>query len=199
LTNGVVLPDSVRDYLACDSALQPVWERDNTPFGTGRTQRAVPDRTRRIIEHRDQGCRVPGCGNRHVEIHHIVHWTNGGPTETWNLISLCARHHRLHHHGTLGIAGNADEPDGVVYTDATGRVLDHHPTPRAPTGPPPEPHSRYRHPTGERMDARWIDWAHPNARQRRYEQALESCRRSKEREREQRRRDAQAWYDQNSP
>ena len=134
LTNGVPLPDSIRDYLTCDSQVQPVWERDHTPIGAGRTQRTVPDRTRRIIEHRDQGCRVPGCGRRHVEIHHIVHWSAGGPTETWNLLSLCSRHHRLHHRGILGIAGNADEVDGVVFTDRHGRVLDDHPKPTPPTG-----------------------------------------------------------------
>jgi hypothetical protein len=197
LTNGVPLPDLVRDYLLCDSSLRPVWERDHTPVGVGRTQRTVPDRTRRLIEHRDQGCRVPGCGARHVEIHHIVHWSDGGPTETWNLISVCARHHRQYHQGVLGVAGNADETNGVLFTDHHGRVLDHHPAPRAPTRPPPQ--GSYRHPTGERLDARWIDWIHPNARRRRHEQALESCRRSMEREREQQRRDAQHWYDHNTP
>jgi hypothetical protein len=199
LTNGVLLPDSVRDYLTCDSHLQPVWERDNTPIGTGRTQRSVPDRTRRIIEHRDQGCRVPGCGRRHVEIHHIIHWSNGGPTETWNLISLCSRHHRLHHQAVLGVSGNADEVDGVVFTDTNGRVLDDHPTPTPPSGPPPDPEGRYRHPTGERLQPKWIDFIHPNALKRRHELARQSCERRAEADRQQRLRDAQAWYDQNSP
>jgi hypothetical protein len=199
LTNGVLLPDSIRDYLLCDSAVQPVWERDNTPIGVGRTQRAVPDRTRRIIEHRDQGCRVPGCGRRHVETHHIIHWSNGGVTETWNLISLCSRHHRLHHQAVLEITGNADEDDGVVFTDTHGSVLPNHPTPTPPSGPPPEPDRVYRHPTGERLDARWIDFIHPNALKRRHQQARRSCQRRAETDRQQRLRDHQAWYDHNSP
>jgi hypothetical protein len=199
LTNGVALPDSVRDYLTCDGSIQPVWERANTPFGVGRTQRTVSDRTRRIIEHRDQGCRVPGCGARHVEIHYVVHWTDGGPTETWNLISLCARHHRRHHQGILGITGDADETDGVVFTDRDGRVLDDHATPESPTRPPSDPEGRYRHPTGERMDSHWIDFIHPNALKRRHELARESCERRAEADRRQRLRNARAWYDQNSP
>ena len=69
------------------------------PFSIGRTQHIVPDRTRRIIQRRDRGCRVPGCDSRFVEIHHIVHWNQGGPTDTWNLVSLCPRHHTLHHQG----------------------------------------------------------------------------------------------------
>lgn len=161
LTNGVVLPAAVRDYLLCDGQIQPVWERDNIPFGVGRSQRIVPDRTRRIVEFRDQGCGVPGCTSQHVEIHHIIHWDKGGPTETWNLVSLCPRHHKLHHKGLLGISGNADVPGGVVYTDHDGRPLDQHGKPRVPTGPPPEPEIGYRHPTGERLQRRWVHWQHP--------------------------------------
>ncbi len=171
LTSGVVLPDAVRDYLTCDGMIQPVWERDNIPFGVGRAQRMVSERTRRIVEHRDRGCRVPGCGAKHVVMHHIIHWTAGGLTETWNLISLCPQHHRLHHKGLLRIDGNADIPGGMTFADARGSRLIEHPNPVSPTGQPPEPASRYEHPTGERLQPRWIDWSHPNARKRRREQA----------------------------
>ena len=89
------LPDEVRDRLLCDTDAQPVWERDGIPFSVGRTQRIVPERTRRIIEHRDRGCRVPGCNNhRYVEVHHIVHWLEGGPTDTANLITTHVRSSR---------------------------------------------------------------------------------------------------------
>lgn len=172
LTNGVVLPSRVRDYLLCDTQVQPVWERDNTPFGVGRSMRVIPDRTRRIVEFRDQGCVVPGCNARHVEIHHIIHWTAGGPTETWNLVSLCRKHHKLHHRGLLGIAGNADQTDGLVFSDRHGRPLGNHATPAVPVAPAPEPELGYRHPTGERLQMRWFfGWTHPNAKQRQWEQA----------------------------
>jgi hypothetical protein len=81
-----------------------------------------------------------------LEIHHIVHWEDGGLTETWNLIALCRYHHACHHRGTLGIEGNADLPrhtaPGVVFTNAWGRPLD-------PAGkpPPPPPPPRPRPPT----------------------------------------------------
>jgi 5-methylcytosine-specific restriction endonuclease McrA len=175
LTNGVQLPPAIRDYLLCHSKLHPVWERDNIAFGGGRTQRSVPDRLRRLIEHRDQGCRVPGCAMRFVHIHHIKHWSDGGETESHNLLSLCRRHHKLHHMGQLGIEGNADMPDGVVFSDAKGRTLADHARPQPPTGPPPKPEIGYEHPTGERLQPMWtgLGWAHPNALAKRRQRLID--------------------------
>ena len=64
---------------------------------TGHANRAPPHPM--VIENRDRGCRVPGCPRtRWLHIHHLTHWEHGGPTDTNNLIALCAHHHRLHHH-----------------------------------------------------------------------------------------------------
>jgi hypothetical protein len=68
---------------------------------------------------------------------------------TWNLICLCGHHHRMHHQGLLGITGNADQPDGVVFTTANGRVLRPSGTAAPPTTRPDPP--TYRGPTGERL------------------------------------------------
>jgi hypothetical protein len=156
-TNGLPVPRHLRDWLLCDTSVQPVWVRDHVPVGVGRASRTIPDRTRRLVLHRDHGhCRVPGCTHRRVEIHHIAHWSHGGPTETWNLLSVCRRHHRLHHLGQLGITGNADQPETLVFTDATGRNL---PGCGTPTRPPPNsgpPTGSYTHPTGERLQRHWI-------------------------------------------
>jgi hypothetical protein len=165
LTNGVPLPPAIRDYLLCDSLMRPVWERDNVPVGYGRSQHTVPLRLRRLVEHRDQGCRVPGCGARHVQVHHMRHWEHGGVTETWNLVCLCPRHHKLHHVGQLFITGNPDQHDGLTFTDAKERTLATHPKPQPPTEPPPSPAVPYQHPSGERLQPKWIGlgWVHPNA------------------------------------
>jgi hypothetical protein len=122
-TDGWRIPMAVRDRLLCDGIVQPVWERDGVPFAAGRTQRVVSDRLRRVIERRDRGCRVPGCTNTcYVEVHHIIHWLNGGPTDSWNLIMICPKHHRAHHRGELGITGNADEVH--ASRSPTGRAED---------------------------------------------------------------------------
>jgi len=157
LTAGWRIPISVRDRVLCDGQIQPVWEREGVPFSVGRTQRIVPDRTRRIVELRDRGCRVPGCtADRFVEIHHIIHWLNGGPTDTWNLVCLCPKHHRMHHQGRLGITGNADDEHGLTFTDWKGRAIGSNGQPSLPTGPPPKPDQPYQHPCGERLDLNWV-------------------------------------------
>ena len=123
------LPDTVRSLLFCDATIAPVYVTGGVPVSVGRSRHIVPERTRRIVEHRDLGCRVPGCGqSRWVQVHHIVHWEgDDGPTDTWNLICLCPRHHRMHHQGHLGITGNADLPTGtpgaVTFTDTRGHRL----------------------------------------------------------------------------
>ena len=152
-TDGWRVPMSVRERLLCDGVVQPVWEREGVPVSVGRTQRIVPARTRRVVERRDRGCRVPGCtAGRFVEVHHIIHWLDGGPSDTWNLISLCGRHSRQHHHGGLGVSGNADLPGGVVVTDVHGRVVAGSGRPKVPEGDPDPPGSAFSPGSGDRMD-----------------------------------------------
>jgi hypothetical protein len=83
-----------------------------------------------------------------------LHWEDHGGTVTWNLLCLCAHHHRQHHQGLLGITGNADVPDGVTFTTATGRVLEPTGRPTPPTVMPGvEP---YDGPTGETLQKHWV-------------------------------------------
>jgi hypothetical protein len=169
-TQGWRIPDAVRRQILCDGVIQPVWSKDGVPFNLGRSQHIVSDRLRRIIVLRDHGCGVPGCtSDAHIEVHHIVHWEDGGVTDTWNLISLGPRHHRMHHRGLLGIEGNADQPGGLRFSDRWGRSLDANPPPRLPTAPPPPPPARYEHPIGGRVDYAWVglSWTHPAAKAKR--------------------------------
>jgi hypothetical protein len=169
-TDGWRVPEAIEHHLLCDGVVQPVWERNGTPFSVGPTQRIVPDRTRRIIERRDRGCRAPGCtADRFVEIHHVIHWLAGGPTDTWNLVSLCAKHHRLHHQGGLGISGNADEFDALVFTDARGRPIAGSAPPTPPDGPAPNAQVPYEPALLGRFDWDWIGlgWTHPDELERR--------------------------------
>jgi hypothetical protein len=160
---GVALPDEIRRYVTCEGLVSTVLTENGIPVSVGRTQRIVPERTRRVVILRDQGCRVPGChADRFLEVHHLVHWDDGGETETWNLIALCPHHHRMHHRGELGIAGNADQPDGVRFTNRHGRPI---PTggarPRPRGAPPPDPLGTYRRPLGERLATKWLDFHQP--------------------------------------
>ena len=133
----------------------------------GRAFRTVPDRTRITIEERDRGCRVPGCDrSRWLHVHHIRHWEDGGTTDTVNVIALRQHHHRLHHRGRLGITGNADDPDGVVFTDERGRTVVGCGRP-IPPGDRPVPPGSWAHPSGERLDMRWVQFNEPRCTDRR--------------------------------
>ena len=168
-TDGWRIPQALHEQLTCDGVIQPVWESDGVPFSVGRAQHIVPHRTRRIIERRDRGCRVPGCtASRFVEVHHIVHWEHGGATDTPNLLSLCSRHHKMHHQGRLGITGNADIEQGVTFTDSSGRVIRPNGRPTPPGVAPPSPEPPYVPAINGRMDWAWFGgWIHPAELQRR--------------------------------
>ncbi len=151
------VPDALRDLYLCDGSVTPIYVVDGVPVNVGRAQPIVPDRTRRLVEHRDLGCRVPGCTQtRWVQVHHVIHRADHGDTDTWNLICLCPTHHRMHHRNQLGITGNADLAPGsrgaVVFTDARGRCIEPGAAPTTPGGPPPPPTGTWQHPLGERLD-----------------------------------------------
>lgn len=161
---GPGLSEGLRQFVGCDARIRPVLEAGGRAVSVGRAFRTVPDRTRIVIEERDRGCRVPGCDrSRWLHVHHLRHWENGGVSDTANLVALCHRHHRLHHLGKLGISGNADDPDGMHFTDERGRTLNSCGRP-VPPGQPVEmaasrlgvPAGAWSHPTGERLDPYWV-------------------------------------------
>jgi hypothetical protein len=161
--DGTTVPDWLARLLSCAGTVSPTFLADGRAVNVGRTQRVVPDRTRRVVVLRDRGvCRVPWCGNRHgLEIHHLQHWVDGGPTDTANLAALCRSCHRAHHKGQLGITGNADQPDGLIFTDRDGRTIDPAMRVAKPCGPPPQPVHPYRHPLGERLDPLCLHFPDP--------------------------------------
>jgi hypothetical protein len=164
---GPVLPPEMGDYLSCDATVRYLLSRHGRPVAMGRRERTVNPRLRAVIEHRDGGCRVPGCDQaRWLHIHHLRHWTHGGRTDPDNLCALCPAHHRMLHAGLVTITGDPTAAGGLVFTDHHGRRLE----PARPRSPSPEattsqavrrrglPPPNWRHPPGERVDNRWISW-----------------------------------------
>ncbi|MGD7788838.1 HNH endonuclease signature motif containing protein [Propionibacteriaceae bacterium Y1700] len=53
---------------------------------------------------RDQHCQYPGCHRtRHLKVHHVISWLDGGPTDLDNLMLLCQHHHTAVHEGRLAV------------------------------------------------------------------------------------------------
>jgi hypothetical protein len=140
LTGRPRLPVHIADKLTCEGILQPVWHTQGAPVNVGRAQRIVPTRTRRLVQDRDRGCRFPGCATTtYLECHHLIHWADGGPTDTYNLACLCPFHHDGHHDGDFTIQGNADHPTGLTFTTKTGHPIRPGPTFTTPTTHPSNP------------------------------------------------------------
>ncbi|MGH7314302.1 MAG: HNH endonuclease signature motif containing protein [Candidatus Rokuibacteriota bacterium] len=152
-------------------------DADGRVVEIGARTRTIPPALRRALQHRDQGCRFPGCGVRFGQGHHIRHWARGGPTTLSNLALLCRRHHRAVHDEGYQLD---QELDGELrFRRPDGRLL-----PDVP--PPPEVADdpfgalRARHEAdgldlrartaipgwlGERLDVGWAtDVLHPLAR-----------------------------------
>ena len=161
LTGRPRLPQHITNQLTCNGTLTPVWETDGHPVNVGRTQRVVPHRTRVLVLDRDRGCRFPGCGStRHLEIHHLTHWRDGGPTDTTNLLGLCPFHHDGHHRGEFTLTGDPTRPDGLTFHTDTGLLIgppQRPPTPHPPhltLAPDPDPGADQKQPDRRRPPAR---------------------------------------------
>jgi hypothetical protein len=91
-------------------------------------QRDPTDAQRIEVRRRDNGCRFPGCGCRHVtDIHHVVWASKQGPTVMSNLLTLCVAHHSRVHE--LGWKLDGDAQAEVRFISPQGRVFVSSPSP----------------------------------------------------------------------
>ncbi len=128
LIDGTPIDTDTADRIACDtSTVQHVVSDEGEPLKLGRRSREWNTAQRRAILVRDRGrCRFPGCDRTFVDIHHLVPWNHGGPTDVSNGICGCGRHHTLLHAGFTA-AGDANgtvifrRPDGTVIGTTSPR------------------------------------------------------------------------------
>jgi hypothetical protein len=99
--NGAVIGLETVRRLACDSSVSRIVLGPKSEIiDVGRRTRVIPAALRRAIIARDRHCTWSGgCdrGPRWCDVHHLVHWTDGGETEPGNLTLLCRYHHTLTH------------------------------------------------------------------------------------------------------
>jgi 5-methylcytosine-specific restriction endonuclease McrA len=177
LEEGSHVPAGTSQRLACDSSRVVMrHDEEGRVVEVGARTRTIPPALRRALQHRDQGCRFPGCHVRVGQGHHVRHWAQGGPTTLSNLALLCRRHHRAVHEEGYQIERSPDgalqfrRPDGRAVPDVPPAA----PVPADPVGALRTQnaaeglrlHARTACPRwlGERLDVGWaIGVLHPLA------------------------------------
>jgi hypothetical protein len=100
ISGGTAVGPEILDKVACAGSLELIRTADGQPLAVGRRSRVIPNRLRRFILHRDGGCTGDGCQSRYrLEAHHVIPWSEGGPTTPENLVTLCWFHHQVVVHG----------------------------------------------------------------------------------------------------
>ena len=123
------VPAEVVRRLACDANVDlAVEDPEGTILNQGRARRDPTPVQRVEIDRRDKGCRFSGCSyTEFTNVHHIVHWVDGGLTNLDNLVTLCGRHHRAVHE--LGWAMSGDADSVLTFTSPHGRSMRSAPSP----------------------------------------------------------------------
>ncbi len=118
-------PAGTSQRLACDATRVVMrHDADGQITEVGARTRTIPPALRRALQHRDHGCRFPGCGRTFGQGHHIRHWAHGGPTTLSNLTMLCRRHHRAVHEEGFQVERQRDgelcfrRPDGQLLAES---------------------------------------------------------------------------------
>src|SRR3989441_2370565 len=164
LEDGTHVPAETSRRLACD-ATRVVMQHDVDGHITevGARTRTIPPALRRALQHRDRGCRFPGCALPFGQGHDIRHWAHGSPTTLSNLALLCRRHRRAVHEEGYQVERQAD--GDLRFRRPDGRPLPQVPPPAAVPGW-----------LGDRLDVVYaIDVLHPLARPDIEEAAAQPC------------------------
>lgn len=124
---GNWIPGETVKRLGCNGAVTPVIVESlehPKPLDVGRTLRLPSYEQRRAIVARDRHCRFPGCDlpPDRCEVHHLVPWEEGGPTDLWNQALYCSSHHHLGHEGGWKYAGHANDPEGIDHRRPDGTL-----------------------------------------------------------------------------
>src|SRR5690606_12962749 len=121
LEDGTRVSYETSRRIACDaSRVRVLRGPGGSVLDVGRRTRTIPPALRRALEVRDRRCRLPGCGRRFTDAHHVRHWAEGGATSLGNCLLLCRHHHRLVHEGGWTIEWWGDARPAFV--DPRGQV-----------------------------------------------------------------------------
>lgn len=124
LADGTPISTADATRLACDAAVARVLSKNGSvPLDLGRTTRDPSDAQRRALSALWSTCAFPGCDRPFAwcQLHHVIHWDDGGPTDIHLLVPQCVGHHRRHHQGVFRIHRRAD--GAFVFTRRDGTLI----------------------------------------------------------------------------
>ncbi len=163
LADGTPIPIGEIAKIAVDAQLLPtIFEAATGDLRMGRATRTATDMQRAALALRDKGCVGCGIPPERCQHHHIEFWQHEGPTDYWNLVTVCAdcHHHKIHQQGftvawnpndvRFGLQPPTTPPNGQPSDQPTGKAEYRaaNPTRRQPTGEPTG--RRTARPNGER-------------------------------------------------
>ncbi len=129
-SDGIAVPPPTLARLCCNAvfraiAVDPLTQR----LDVGREHRLATAPQRAALRAMHTSCFVDHCDTPfdHCDIHHIIEWEAGGPTDLANLVPVCWRHHHLVHEGGWSIQPSATTPSALHLVDPERR---HHSTGR---------------------------------------------------------------------
>jgi hypothetical protein len=137
LAAGSISADKARLLAAAAKAAPERFSVDEDLMVSAAATRRV-DQVRKALEFWVARANPDGATRTHA--HHLIHWTDGGPTNRDNLVCLCSRHHHLVHEGNDTITRQSDGHLHVTRPDRTELTV---PTSNAP--PPHQPWPRAEH------------------------------------------------------
>jgi uncharacterized protein DUF222/HNH endonuclease len=132
LQYGLPISSEALGQLACDCSITRVLlDSESQVIDLGRAKRLPSAPMRRALEARDGGCRWPECDRpaKWSASHHLIPWTEDGPTDLDKLVLLCHRHHKLVHEGGWQVVR---AEDGKLLTIPPAVQFDRHYYPRGP-------------------------------------------------------------------
>lgn len=140
LADGTPIPVATMQRFLCDAVLRAVFVEPDGSVRKMAEMRTPNRQQRRALAAIYATCAHPDCTVPVTECkaHHIVWYSNQGPTLLDNLLPVCERHHHLLHEGGWSVTMTPDrtvtwtKPDGTIWR--THHSPNRHPASGTPPG-----------------------------------------------------------------
>jgi len=127
-TNGSLISVDAAQEIACTAMLTPILrDRWGVVLDLGRERRSTSVAQRRALEAMYATCFMTGCevAVTDCQVHHVVHWKEGGSTDLNNLVPICQQHHHLIH--TTRAKMSIDAQRRITVISSLGEISFHTP------------------------------------------------------------------------